>query len=140
MQDQGCLSLLKISNLLLIYAPAARQTVNKTSKLTLGERLAYFIHLVSLALINGLRCLAAKPAGSLEQLAQRPVRPSTSEDGYEIAETRHVCDLIWQVFLLICVTYTNLYHQAAFSSMLRGIGGGLSPGGPRLGRWLFSYA
>ena len=92
------LSPLKISNLLLIYAPAARQTVNKTSKLTLGERLAYFIHLVSLALINGLRCLAAKPAGSLEQLAPRPVRPSTSEDGYEIAETRHVCDLIWQGF------------------------------------------
>ena len=98
MQDQGCLSLLKISNLLLIYAFAARQIVNKTSKLTLGERLAYFIHLVSLALINGLRCLAAKPAGSLEQLAPRPVRPSTSEDGYEIAETRHVCDLIWQGF------------------------------------------
>ena len=96
--------------------------MNKTSKLTLGERLAYFIYLVPLALINGLRCLAAKPAGSLEQLAPRPVRLSTSEDGYEIAETRHVCDLTWQGFLLNCVTYTTLYHQAAFFSMLRGIG------------------
>ena len=89
----------------------SRRTANKLFWLMsppfVGERLAYLIRLVSLALINGLRCLAAKPAGSLEQLAPRPVRQSTSEDGYEIAETRHVCDLI-------CVTYTNLYHQAAF--------------------------